>query len=359
MKQSLKLASALALSVVVLTSAACSRNPDAGTDPTSGDGSGTAAVADCTTPIKTFKLAFNQTEEHPQFQAALWFGEQLLEATDGCYGIEGFANETLGAQAAVLNNVSDGSVDMAYIGGPVMETMNPDTVVFNLPYVFDSKEAQDAVFSDEAVIGDLKHSMEGSKDITVLSLLYSGTRNVYATKAVRSPADMTGMKLRVQQSESQVAMIDNMGGIATPMAQGEVYSALQTGTLDGAENNETVYQSMKHDEVAPFYSYTKHLMIPDYLIMNTTALDGMGDEYKQALLDLVPATTKMANDGFVEYVDESIEISKTAGATFVEDVDTAAFKASVAPLIEQYVTNDVTQALYDAVQEANAAHPAS
>ena len=306
----------------------------------------------------TFRLAFNQTEQHPQFKAAESLGKKLKDATDGRYTIEVYANETLGTQSDVVNNVSDGSVDMMYIGGPVMESFNPDFIVFNLPYMFDGIEAQQAVFSDEAVMGDLKKSIEGDKKITVLSALYSGVRNVYGTKPVRTPEDLAGMKIRVQQSDSQVSMLNSMGGVASPMGQGEVYTALQSGVLDGAENNETVYNALKHDEVAKYYSYTKHLMIPDYLLMSTQSLTSMPEADRKILLDLIPETAEEANKGFVEFVDESKGRSMTTGAEFVTDVDTAAFKARVQPLVEKSINNPVREALFDAVQKANAAHPA-
>lgn len=306
----------------------------------------------------TLRLAFNQTEQHPQYKAAESLGKKLKDATAGRYTIEVYANETLGTQSDVVNNVSDGSVDMMYIGGPVMESFNQDFIVFNLPYMFDSVEAQQAVFSDEAVMGDLKKSIEGPKKITVLSALYSGVRNVYGTKAVRSPEDLAGMKIRVQQSDSQVAMINDMGGVASPMGQGEVYTALQSGVLDGAENNETVFNALKHDEVAKFYSYTKHLMIPDYLLMSTQTLNAMPEADRKILLDLIPETVKEANEGFVKFVDESKSRSEATGAEFVTDVDTAAFKARVQPLVQKSINNPVRQALFDAVQKANAAYPA-
>ncbi|MDR0576778.1 MAG: TRAP transporter substrate-binding protein [Candidatus Accumulibacter sp.] len=313
-----------------------------------------AAEAKCKKPT-TFKLAFNQTEAHPQFKAAVEFGKRLLAATSGCYTIKGYANETLGTQAAVVNNVADGSVDMAYLGGPVMESMNPDAIVFNLPYVFDSYEAQQAVFTDDSIVGEFKDSMIANKHIKVLALVYAGTRNVYTKKAVRNPADLTGQKIRVQQSDSQVKMIQLMGAVATPMGQGDVYSALQTGTLDGAENNETVFDALKHDEVAKFYNYTQHLMIPDYLIMNSDVLAKMPEADRKALLGLVPEIAKLANEGFYkEYIPVSIEAAKKKGATFVTDVDVAAFKAAVTPLVKESINNPVRQKLYDAVQAANA-----
>ena len=346
--QAKKIAAALVAGFTALTLSACG-NGIAGGGSGSGDGAKT-----------TFRLAFNQTEQHPQFKAAEELGKKLEEATDGRYSIEVFANETLGSQNEVVQNVSDGTVDMMYIGGPVLESFNQDFIVFNLPYVFDSQKAQAKVFADDAVMGDLKASIEDSKKITVLGALHAGTRNVYnAKQPIKSPADMANLKIRVQQSDSQVRMIELMGAVASPMGQGDVYSALQTGVLDGAENNETVYNALKHDEVAKFYSYTRHLMIPDYLLISSKALNTMPEADRQALIDLVPEIQKMADDGFQDFIKKSIDSSKSIGAQFNDDVDTAAFKERVQPLVDETVNaNDVRKTLYAAIQEANAAHPA-
>ncbi|HSN42490.1 MAG TPA: TRAP transporter substrate-binding protein [Propionibacteriaceae bacterium] len=345
-----RIAAALLAGAMAFTLAACTPSPG-GASPAPG-----ASGA----PVKatTFRLAFNQTEQHPQYIAAENLGKKLSDATGGRYTIEVFANETLGTQADVVQNVSDGSVEMMYIGGPVMESFNQDFIVFNLPYMFASQEAQAAVFADEATMGKLKTSIEDSKSITVLGALHAGVRNVYAKKAVRTPADMGGMKVRVQQSDSQVKMLNLMGGVASPMGQGEVYTALQSGVLDGAENNETVYNALKHDEVAKFYSFTQHLAIPDYLLMSSDALEKMPAADREALLRLIPETIEEANTGFLKFAADSRAKSEANGATFVTDVDTAAFRARVEPLVKESINNPVRQALYDAVQKANQAHPA-
>ncbi|QIK72711.1 TRAP transporter substrate-binding protein [Propioniciclava coleopterorum] len=338
--QAKKIAAAVVAGITALALSACG-------SPAGGGGTGGGEKT-------TFRLAFNQTEAHPQFKAAEELGKKLEQATDGRYTIEVFANETLGSQNEVVQQVSDGTVDMMYIGGPVMESFNQDFIVFNLPYVFDSPEAQAKVFADEAVMGDLKKSIEGSKKITVLGALHAGVRNVYnAKKPVTSPADLAGMKIRVQQSDSQVKMIQDMGGVASPMGQGDVYSALQTGVLDGAENNETVFNALKHDEVAKYYSYTRHLMIPDYLLMSTEVLNKMDEKDRTALLELIPETIDAANKGFMEFVEESKAASEKTGAKFNDDVDTSAFKAATESLVKASINNPVRQKLYDAVQKAN------
>lgn len=366
MKRTKAMVSLAALTITAMGLAACGGGGDAteppaeGGDETTSEEGGDEGEAggdvDSTTADTVFRLAFNQTEAHPQYKAAYQLGIDLFEATDGRYGIEIYPNETLGTQADVIENVSNGSVEMMYVGGPVMESFNEDFIVFNLPYVFANKEAQAEVFYDDAVVGDLLHSIEDSKSITVLAPLYAGIRNIYATSPVRTPDDMAGLKIRVQQSDSQVRMIDLMGGVGTPMGQGEVYSALQSGVLDGAENNTTVFNALKHDEVAQYYSYTQHLLIPDYLLINTDVLAAFDDADREVFLELVDKAVQDANEGFLEFEAESRAASEAIGAEFVEDVDTDAFRENVQPLVDESINNPVRQALYDAIQAANEAH---
>lgn len=346
------LAGVAATLTITLGLAACGSGGGIEGGESGGGGGGSAETV--------FRLAFNQTEEHPQFKAAQKMGEDLSAATDGRYGIEVYANELLGPQSDVVNNVSEGSVELMLIGGPLMESFNPDFVVFNLPYMFDSQEAQAAVFADTEVTGELFSSIEESKNITVVAGLFAGVRNVYnSERPITKPEDLDGLKLRVQQSDSQVAMIEAMGAVASPMSQGEVYTALQSGVLDGAENNETVFNSLKHDEVASYYSYTQHLMIPDYLLMNTDILAGMSEEDRAAFTELVPSLVEDANTGFFEFIDSSRAASEENGAEFNEDVDVEAFRQRVAPLVEETIDNDVKQGLYDAVQRYNEQFPAA
>ncbi len=307
-----------------------------------------------------FKLAFNQTTEHPQYAAGEAFGKMLEEATDGRYSIKVYPNEQLGGQADVIQNLSNGTVELMWVGGPVLEGFNKDFIVFNLPYVFDSVESQGAVLADLERMNDLYTSIEDSKSITVLAGVHAGVRNVYnAVRPIKTPADLEGLKIRVQQSDSQVRMIELMGAVASPMNNGDVYSALQTGVLDGAENNEVTWDALKQSEVAKYYSYTRHLMIPDYLLISTKALDGMSEEDRAALLALVPEVQKIANDGFAKFTEASIAHATEIGAQFNDDVDVEAFKKLVQPLVDESVNeNDVRKGLYAIIQEENAAHPA-
>ncbi|MPV36079.1 TRAP transporter substrate-binding protein [Georgenia subflava] len=343
--------------VAAMSLAACGGSGGSASGSEGETGAAADGAVDVSDAETLWKLAFNQTDQHPQYLAAEQLGEDLYEATDGRYAIEVYPNEELGTQSDVVQNLSDGSVEMMFIGAPVLESFNEDFIVFNLPYMFATEEAQAAVLGDEAVVGELYSSLEDSKNISVLAGVSGGVRSVYNSKhPIVEPEDLDGLKIRVQQSDSQVAMIEAMGAVASPMGQGEVYSALQTGALDGAENNETVFEALKHNEVSSYYSYTRHLMVPDYLLINSDILGGMSDEDREAFLELVPGAVESVNEGMKEYAQSSRTAAESAGAEFNDDVNVDAFRELVAPVVEGAINNDVREALFEAVQAANEAN---
>ena len=346
-KNKMKAIISAALCTVVLGTAACS----------GGTGGGTASAGGAKTI--TFRLAFNQTEAHPQYAAGVLFGQLLSEATEGRYDVKVYPGEQLGTQAKNVDDISAGSLDMAWIAGGPMEGLNPDFIVFNLPYVFDSVESEIATLNDhDGVMADLEDSLE-TKNITVLTGVTAGVRNMYSSKGpIKTPEDIAGLKFRVQQSESQVKMMQLMGGVPTPMGQGDTYSALQTGTIDGAENNEVTYDGMKHDEVAKYYSYTRHLIMPDYLIMSTSALNAMSEADRDALISIIPQVAKSADDGFASYTQSSIDHAKSIGVEFNDDVDIDAFKALLADYRDSSINNPARQKLFDGAQANNVKYPA-
>src|SRR5690606_25469007 len=160
-----------------------------------------------------------------------------------------------------------------------------DFIALNLPTTFDDIDHQMRVVHDMDIVGDLYASLEETNNFTVLGGFTQGARSVYTTFGpVETPEDLAGQKLRVQESELNVAMAQALGASATPMAYGELYTGLQSGVVDAAENNEVSYASQRHFEVAPHWSYTNHLVGLDYLIINTDMLASMTAE-DRAVLD--------------------------------------------------------------------------
>ncbi len=298
-----------------------------------------------------WKLAFNQPEGHPEMVAVQEFSKKLEAATNGKYAIEVFPNELLGSQKETIEMVQNGSLEFSLVAGSLLENWSPDFSVFNLPYVFKDYKHLQRVVKDKKIVGDLFKSIE-PQGITVLCAQYSGTRNVYTkSKEVRTPADLKGLKIRVMQSDTMVKMLNYMGGTGTPMGQGEVYTAIQTGVLDGAENNEVTYYALKQHEVGPVYNLTGHLMMPDYIVTNTNFYNSLPAEVKDFFEKNLDGLVDDEFERFQANVATSLEAAKKEGTKVIE-ADQDAFKKAVEPLIKEKVSTPSAQALYDAVQAA-------
>lgn len=328
------------VSATMLVLAACSSS--------AGDDGGDAPSGEAST---SWRLALNQTEDHPLTVAVSNFADRVAERTDGRFTIDIYPNETLGAQQEVVQLIIDDTVDAAIISGPQLENLDADFTVFNLPLVFDDIEHQMSVVNDENIVGELYASLE-SQNIAVIGAFTAGDRNIYTTDTpVLTPEDMHGQKIRVQESPTHMEMIDLMGGSPTPMAFGEVYTALQGGVLDGAENNEVSYLTQKHYEVAPQFSYTRHLIVPDYLLTSASGLAELStedraifdEEFDAAVTEQIALWTEATEDAIVEL--------EAAGVQFHE-VDKDLFADTIAPLVDKSLTSDLARQVYDATRAA-------
>lgn len=343
MRSRARIAFMAATAIGALTLAGCAGTSDAG-DGGSADGGSTSTTV--------MKLALNQPESHPSFIALEAFGENLKEATDGRWDIEVHANSTLGNQDEYLQSVSQGVIDLAVVSAPQLENLNKDFVLFSLPTVFDDIDHQMSVLSDQEIVGDLYASLEDSNNITVVGGLTQGERSIYTKDAiVETPADLAGKKIRVQESPVFLAMIEALGASPTPLPFGDVYSGLQSGVVDGAENNEISYYSNKHHEVAPYFSFTRHLVGADLLIINSDTLSEMSDEDRAAFDDGWTAAWEQHTGLWKTDTEKSIADAEAEGAEFGE-VDTAAFTEALTPLLDDFLTDDSQTTLYEAIRGA-------
>ena len=240
--------------------------------------------------VKTqvLKVAFNQSENHPQYKALTKFSNQLEEQTKGAYKLEISPNALLGDQRATAELVQNGVIQMSVVGNPVVESFNKDFSVIGLPYLYDNLEHQKKVFLSD-VLEPLFKSVSSS-GFEVIGAFTAGARCLYTDKPMMKPEDLKGYKFRVMQSDTMKKMVDYMGGIGTPMGQGEVYTAVQQGVIEGGENNEVTYVDLKHYEIAPYFSYTNHLMVPDLIIINEKLYNGMSSENRKIFDDLMKQT---------------------------------------------------------------------
>lgn len=314
---------------------------------------GCAAQEGAVTDVdQVLSISLGQAESHPSFASLVSFGERIAEATDGRYGARVYANNSLGDQQETVQLVSDGAIDMAVISGTQIENSSPRFLPMNVPGVFDDIDHQNRVMLDEDIVGDLFASLEPDMRLTVLGGYTQGSRHLYTAKGpIESPDDLAGLKVRVQESEIFLRLIRNIGAVPTPMAYSEVYTALQAGVLDGAENNEISYVTQRHYEVAEHFTLTNHLIGFDFMLMSTDRLEGMSEQDAEAL-----------RGAWAETQSEFVEIWKreTAAATeemlergvTITDPDPEVF----APIIEEtglsILEDDADLALYDAIRAA-------
>ena len=211
----------------------------------------------------TLKLSHNQSKEIPVHKAMEAFADKVKEYTNGEVKIRIYPNAQLGTQRESVELVQSGGLALAKSNAAELEAFEPLYSVFNQPYIFKNQDHfYDVLTSD---IGE--EILNASKDKGFIGITYydAGSRSFYAGKAIKTPDDLKGMKIRVQPSPTAVKMVELLGANPTPIAFGELYTALQQGVVDGAENNESALVDNRHGEVSKFYSYDRHTMIPDVL----------------------------------------------------------------------------------------------
>lgn len=299
---------------------------------------------------RVLSISLGQAESHPSYGSLISFGERIAEATDGRYGARVYANNSLGDQQETVQLVSDGAIDMAVISGTQIENSSPRFLPMNVAGVFDDIDHQNRVMLDESIVGELFASLEPQKRLSVLGGYTQGGRHLYtATGPIETPEDLAGMKIRVQESEIFLRLITSMGGVPTPMAYSEVYTGLQAGVLDGAENNEISYVTQRHYEVAKHFTMTNHLVGFDFLLANTDLLEEMDEADSDAVREawaltqseFVEIWKQQTSDAVQEMLDRGVVITEPDPGVFL-------------PIIEEtglsILEDPADIALYDAIR---------
>ena len=247
-----------------------------------------------------------------------------------------------------------GAIDFVVAGTANLETFADVYEIFSMPYLFTSEEAYHEVMNDTEYMNQIYESTDEA-GFRVLTWYNAGTRNFYAKTPIHTPEDLKGLKIRVQQSPASVQMMEAFGAAASPMSFGEVYTAIQQGVIDGAENNELALTNNKHGEVAKYFSYNKHQMVPDMLIGNLKFLNSLSDEEREVFEEAARLSTEVELEEWDVQVEEAKKIAEEdMGVEFI-DVDIQAFKDQVAGVQEDMLAdNEHIGDIYDHIQEINA-----
>lgn len=309
-----------------------------------------------TTSKRIIRISHAQSETHPEHLGLLAFKEYIEENLGDKYEVEIFPNELLGSAQKAIELTQTGAIDFVVAGTANLETFADVYEIYSMPYLFDSEEAYHAAMNDTEYMEDVYASTDEA-GFRVLTWYNAGTRNFYAKTAIYTPDDLKGLKIRVQQSPASVSMANAFGAAASPMSFGEVYTAIQQGVIDGAENNELALTNNKHGEVAKYFSYTKHQMIPDMLIGNLKFLNGLSEEELEIFQEAAAISTEVELEEWDKQVEEAKETAiNDMGVEFIE-VDMDLFKEKVLTLQEEMLEdNPNIQDLYDHIQTINATY---
>ena len=302
---------------------------------------------------RIIRISHAQSETHPEHLGLLAFKEYVEEKLGDKYEVQIFPNELLGSAQKAIELTQTGAIDFVVAGTANLETFADVYEIFSMPYLFDSEEVYKSVMQDTDYMEKVYESTDEA-GFRVVTWYNAGTRNFYGKTPIKTPEDLKGKKIRVQQSPAGVEMVKAFGAAAAPMGFGEVYTAIQQGVIDGAENNELALTNNKHGEVAKYYSYNKHQMVPDMLVANLKFLNSLSPEDYQIFKEAAALSTEVEMVEWDKSIEEAKKIAaEEMGVEFI-NVDVEAFKEKVLPLHETMIQeNDKIRDPYDHIQAAN------
>ena len=296
----------------------------------------------------TLKLAHGLPTDHPVHEAMVFMADRCKEVSGGELQIQIYAGGQLGSEQQCVELLQIGSLAITKVSAAVMESFTDDYKVLGLPYIFRDQEHGFKVLDGE--IGkELLLSTE-NKRLRGLCFYDAGSRSFYTiNKLIEHPDDLKGMKIRVMKSKTAMDMVQSLGGSPTPISWGELYTALQSGVVDGAENNPPSFYTSHHYEVCKFYSLDEHTSVPDVLIISQHIWNDLTEKEKgwlqQAADDSVPVERKL----WAESVKESLEEVEKAGVTIYRP-DKAPYLEKVKDVYESYRDQEVIYSYIKRIQ---------
>jgi tripartite ATP-independent transporter DctP family solute receptor len=288
------------------------------------------------------KLVLKATDVHPlgypTVEAVVRMGKKLEAASNGRIGIQMYPSMQLGGEKEMIEQAQVGALHMARISVGPMGPIVPELNVFNLPFMFRDNAHMEKVI--DGPIGEellKKLSEHPTAGLIGLCWMNAGTRNVYNSKhPIKTVADLKGLKIRMMGNPVFVDTMNSLGGNGIAMGYDQLINALQTGVVDGAENNEPSYASGQHYRHAKFYSMTGHLMIPEILVFSKKAWAGLSKEDQALIVKLAKEAQKEERGLWYEMEKKSLAQMKEAGAEINEVADRKPFQAAVKPVWDKY-----------------------
>jgi tripartite ATP-independent transporter DctP family solute receptor len=280
------------------------------------------------------RLAETHAADYPTTKGDYEFARLVKERSNGRIVIEVFPGSQLGEERAVIEQVQFGAIDITRVSISPLAAFSSNYNVLQLPYLYRNADHMWKVLN--GTIGDeFLASLEPSGFVG-LSWFDSGARSFYNSKRpIKSVTDLAGLKIRVQESELMVGLVSSLGAAATPMPFGEVYSALQTGVIDGAENNWPSYYSTSHYEVAKYFTLDEHTRVPEITIISKITMDRLSPADQELIKQAAKDSMQFQIDAWAAYEKVSEDAIRANGNEITYLESNADFQAAMKPIYDK------------------------
>jgi tripartite ATP-independent transporter DctP family solute receptor len=262
--------------------------------------------------VKIIKMGHGQVVSHPVHQAMVFLGKRLEEKSGGTIKVKVYPNQQLGTERELLELLQIGSLGMTKVSTASLESFSPEISVLGLPFLF-----RDDVHIAKVLQGQIgKELLLSAEKYWLRGLCFydAGKRSFYSkSKPIENPDDLKGLKIRVMESKSAINMIRGMGGSPTPVSYGELYTALQQGIVDAAENNPPSFYNSRHYEVCKFYSIDEHTAIPDMVLISTKVWAALSPEEQRWVQEASDESAAYQATLWKKSVEESLREVQKAG----------------------------------------------
>ena len=298
---------------------------------------------------KTIKLAHGLDVNHSVHKAMVKMGEDLKELSGCKLGLEIYPSQQLGTERQCLELLQIGSLDMTKVSVGVLENFAPKMKVLGLPFLF-----RDRAHAFKVLDGPVgQQLLEDGEKYWLKGLGYydAGSRSFYTKdRPINSPEDLDGLKIRVMESVTAIDMVSGLGGSPTPISWGELYTSLQQGVVDGAENNPPSFYLSRHYEVCKYYTLDEHTVLPDVLLAGTHLWKRLSTEEKEWLTQAVEKSIIYQRKLWLQSEEEALNAVQQAGVEIIRP-DKSLFSEKVKGIYQQYETNEELYALIRKIQE--------
>lgn len=297
---------------------------------------------------KVVYLAHTLPTSHPVHQGMEVFAEKIKEKSKGKLTVKIFPNGQLGTEREVLELLQIGSIAMTKVSAAAMANFAPEYKVMGVPYLFRNKEHLYKVLEGKTGENIL---LSGSEYLLRGLCFYdAGSRSFYTkNKPIKTPEDLVGLKIRVMNHKMSVDMVNEMGGSATPMAYGELYTALQQGVVDGAENNPPSFVTSRHYEVCKFYTLDEHSSIPDVLVIGTKYWKTLSAQEQKWMKSAATLSSKAQQVFWENNVDECMTKLKAANVEIFKP-EKSLFAEKSKSVLEDFVKDPKMKQIIDEIK---------